>query len=179
VQRERRDVLSADDRDRFVELERKHIAENTPGWRWCMNPSCRAGQVHASPQTQNVSSRTSAGRKKKRLGTSHTAQAASDVCECHECHHKVCVPCDRPYHEGETCEAYQARIKDRFGEEDLSLKALKALSKPCPNCKKLIEKDGGCSIMWCMYPWTPLHLLLTSLRYTMLQKLLLDMLVVV
>ncbi|KAK4561442.1 hypothetical protein LTR86_004760 [Recurvomyces mirabilis] len=31
---------------RFVEMERRGIAEKVPGWRWCMNPKCRAGQVH-------------------------------------------------------------------------------------------------------------------------------------
>lgn len=31
---------------RYVELERVYIAENTPGWRWCLAPGCGAGQVH-------------------------------------------------------------------------------------------------------------------------------------
>ncbi|KAK1082499.1 hypothetical protein LTR48_006935 [Friedmanniomyces endolithicus] len=31
---------------RFEEVEPKHIGETTPGWRWCMNPECRAGRVH-------------------------------------------------------------------------------------------------------------------------------------
>lgn len=31
---------------RFNAIERKHIADNIPGWRWCMNPSCSAGQAH-------------------------------------------------------------------------------------------------------------------------------------
>lgn len=26
---------------RFDRLERKHIAEINPGWRWCLNPACR------------------------------------------------------------------------------------------------------------------------------------------
>jgi len=73
------------------------------------------------------------------------------LCECHSCGAKACVVCDRPWHEGETCEDYQARIKDRVDEEDQSLSVIQKVAKACPSCKKLIEKDGGCSYMICEF----------------------------
>lgn len=50
----------------------------------------------------------------------------SDICECTECGAKACVPCDRPWHEGEDCAAYQARIKDRLEEENKTLEVSQA-----------------------------------------------------
>ena len=38
---------------RFDEIERRGFLEKTPGWRWCLNTECRAGQVHA-PLLQNT-----------------------------------------------------------------------------------------------------------------------------
>ena len=133
------------DRTRFEEAERKHIADNTPGWRWCMNPKCRAGQVHelkvASPKL---------GKKKGRAKKVES-EATPDliICTCYECGAKACVSCDRPWHEGETCAEYQVRVKDRLDEEDQALEAIRKMTKPCPGCRKQIQKNGGCPMMYC------------------------------
>ncbi|KAF2770641.1 hypothetical protein EJ03DRAFT_60276 [Teratosphaeria nubilosa] len=61
---------------------------------------------------------------------------------------KACVPCNRPWHEGETCEEYQARTKGN-SEEDMSLRKIQRVTKRCPGCRKNIQKSGGCSNMHC------------------------------
>ena len=36
----------------FARLARRHIAENTPGWRWCLAPNCDNGQVHKKEDSE-------------------------------------------------------------------------------------------------------------------------------
>jgi ariadne-1 len=163
---------------RYVELERGHIAENTPGWRWCLAPGCLSGQIHKSSASdeglpgskENPIELSEAkgsswtgwmrrsirnavdGQKDKAPDTNPTLvlrPRAPDICTCKDCGAKACVPCDRPWHENETCEEYQFRTKDRLDEEDKSLDAIRKLSKRCPNCSKSIEKNGGCRHMLC------------------------------
>jgi hypothetical protein len=161
---------------RYVELERNYIAENTPGWRWCLAPGCQSGQVHVSPASTGPPPQDPVpGSKaypikveenKGGKGTSRTgwisksvsaiiaalgqrALAAQDVSTCNDCGAKACVPCDRPWHEHETCEEYQLRIKDRLQEEDASLAFIQKQTKDCPKCSKSIEKNGGCRHMYC------------------------------
>ncbi|CAK4031015.1 E3 ubiquitin- ligase [Lecanosticta acicola] len=157
----------------FEERERHHFAEITPGWRWCLAPGCRAGQIHkkveAKEEAENKEHQeTKEHSKPKRKGkktlwpfskktdsqvkTSESAEdieKQADICTCNDCGAKACVSCDRPWHTSETCEAYQARIKDRMDEEDRTLKAIGRLSKKCPGCQKNIEKNGGCPAMHC------------------------------
>ena len=130
-------------------MERKHIGETTPGWRWCMNPECRAGRVH-EPKVMEAEPK----KAKKRSGfffgkVEAEAVIDPDICECQECGAKACVPCDRPFHDGETCAAYQSRIKDRIEEEDRALQAIRKITKQCPGCKQSIQKNGGCPGMRC------------------------------
>lgn len=66
---------------RFDELERRGIAETVPGWRWCLNPHCRAGQVH-QPLVESANGSKAKGKKKKK--------AEDDICECNDCGAKVC-----------------------------------------------------------------------------------------
>lgn len=131
---------------RFVELERKYIGDNTPGWRWCLAPGCRAGQVHTSPSPVPLPRRRS---KITNLFVEKKPEQEPDIFTCNDCGAKACVPCDRPYHEGETCEQYQVRTKDRFDEEDQALKTIHRVTKSCPGCGKRIEKNGGCPSMLC------------------------------
>lgn len=168
---------------RYVELQRRYIAENTPRWRWCLAPGCLSGQVHMSsasdedlPGTKENPIELSeakgsawSGWIRRSVRTAVETQKptapdatptlvlrprAPDICTCKDCGAKACVPCDRPWHENETCEEYQFRVKDRLEEEDKSLAAIIKLSKRCPNCSKSIEKDGGCRHMKCTQCWT-------------------------
>ena len=134
----------------FNELERKHIGNTTPGWRWCLAPGCEAGQVHET----KIEATTEEPKAKKRCGSKKPVgqvkvPAEPDICICHECGAKACVTCDRPFHEGESCEQYQLRTKDRMDEEVKALKKIQQSTKSCPSCGKRIEKNGGCPSMIC------------------------------
>jgi hypothetical protein len=106
--------------ERFQALEYRHTGNNTPGWIWCPDPDCGAGHV-----------------------------PDGKIFMCKDCGERSCVPCDRPYHDGETCAAYQLRIKDRVKEEDKSLEEIKKATKPCPHCGVRVQKRGGCEHMKC------------------------------
>ncbi|CZT25074.1 uncharacterized protein RCC_10804 [Ramularia collo-cygni] len=128
---------------RFQELERRHVADTVPNWRWCLNPTCKAGQVHEQlPEPR----KTAKGGKNSKKQPSDEAEK---ICVCNECGHRACVPCDRPDHTPETCADYQNRIKGRTDEDDKSRAMLLKISKPCPHCNKPIQKSGGCSSMMC------------------------------
>ncbi|KAK3717601.1 hypothetical protein LTR37_005667 [Vermiconidia calcicola] len=134
--------------ERFEELERKHIGDATPDWRWCLNPTCKAGQVHESKAIDVPPfKRQKRGSFFRRSVPVPTAEP--DICTCNECGAKACVTCDRPWHDGETCSQYQLRIKDRMEEEDKALREIRKVTKKCPKCQKPIQKNGGCPSMHC------------------------------
>lgn len=169
---------------RYDELERRYIGEHTPGWRWCLAPGCRSGQVHESVKQEEVSPpenkevKQEAGEPERkgsvigrwlRRSTKVTTVAQKikpepevpaqpeikpvkpDICTCNDCSARACVPCDRPWHENETCEEFQARVQNQqhVEEEDASLAAIQKRTRKCPQCSKSIEKNGGCRHMWC------------------------------
>lgn len=80
-------------------------------------------------------------------------EGPNDIFTCHDCGAKACVPCDRPWHDGEACLEYRLRVKDRVDEEDKLLKTIGKISKPCPRCKRSIQKNGGCTSMICQLPY--------------------------
>ena len=155
-------------RQLFEERERHHFAEITPGWRWCLAPDCRAGQVHQKKEESKEEAKEEIkqedggkenentkpkGKKKAKSKPENLSvkeiEAKADICTCNECGAKACVTCDRPWHQGETCEEYQARTKDHMDEEDMTIKAIPRLSKKCPGCQRNIQKNGGCTSMHC------------------------------
>jgi len=131
--------------EKFDELERRGIQEKVPGWRWCLAPKCKAGQVHKPLAEVPVNAvrgkgvKTREGKKK----------IEEDVCVCDTCGAKACVTCDRPYHEGETCKQHKARLDN--DDEKASEKKIESTCKKCPNekCAKNIEKNGGCDQVHC------------------------------
>jgi len=140
--RRQRNAHASTDVTRYQEIERRWTAENTPGWRWCLNPKCSAGQVHISPASPSGSSTSDMTDKP-------ASPPSADICSCTTCGHQVCVPCNRPWHTNESCASYRARAKDRLDEEEANLEAVLRYTKPCPKCKRPIEKDGGCTHMRC------------------------------
>jgi hypothetical protein len=143
----------------FDKLERKHIGDTAPGWRWCLSPHCNADQVHKTVQKK--------GKDDDDEGNSYdtavdldTYEPAAEVvellgdprvCTCHVCGTRACVPCDRPDHVVETCKAFQLRVKGRIDEEDKALRAIIRATKPCPKCQVRIQKNGGCPHMYCKW----------------------------
>ncbi|KAK3626169.1 hypothetical protein LTR56_019957 [Elasticomyces elasticus] len=168
---------------KFDEIERRTIAETVPGWRWCMNTKCRAGQVHepllqagevgkvAKEGSEEIeeadrkewatakralkpraAKKTPAKKGKAVIDLTQDSDPAEDIFTCKDCGAKACVPCDRPFHEGETCSEYQERRKFQTETQDkASEKFIKKQCKQCPNaeCKKSIEKNGGCDAVYC------------------------------
>ncbi|KAI7188840.1 hypothetical protein KC363_g5226 [Hortaea werneckii] len=164
---------------RYDELERRGISEKVPGWRWCLNPKCRGGQVHESllkqedpPKPDNAT----AGAEKDKKATGKEPQTRNrskakkivrffvdlasanlvdekdqDIFTCNTCGHRACVPCDRPFHDGETCAQYKARLGQAEKEKNSkkSQETIEKYCKPCPKCGKKIEKNGGCDAMFC------------------------------
>jgi hypothetical protein len=147
---------------RYVKLERVYVAENTPGWRWCLAAGCGAGQIHVSSEVESEDGDDGSPGLSERIDSddSHlevpgswslllNPPAKPDISKCNKCGAKACVPCDRPWHENESCEAYKLRTKDKTEEEDASLAAIQKETKPCPSCSKNILKTGGCKHMYC------------------------------
>ncbi|KAK0277912.1 hypothetical protein LTR35_009749 [Friedmanniomyces endolithicus] len=156
---------------RYDEMERRGIAEKIPGWRWCMHSKCKAGQVYepllkaAAVPTERVANLDEAdgktdskaktdskrGTTKKSAGKKVVIDLKRDeagIFTCDTCGERACVPCDRPYHVGETCDEYRERMKRG---EAKSEKFIKKKCKQCPKegCKANIEKNGGCDHVLC------------------------------
>ncbi|RMX87904.1 hypothetical protein D0869_02030 [Hortaea werneckii] len=176
---------------RFEEIARRHIAEHTPGWRWCLAPHCKAGQIHdssdavavtattafvddaAAPEQIPKSKKGSKSKKKVIGGDETTTKAVKDleskpyiidIFQCDACGARACVPCDRPYHDGESCAQYQRRVKDRLDEEDRTLQTIQKSTRKCPACGVNIQKNGGCPYMIC-------HKCKTSFCWTCMQNI--------
>ncbi|PSN72626.1 hypothetical protein BS50DRAFT_485185, partial [Corynespora cassiicola Philippines] len=96
-----------------------------PDFRWCLNIQCNSGHVHVSDGNQNIFT-------------------------CRSCGAKACTIHDIVFHDGETCEQYDARMEQeddettrrRKEQNQASEKTLKRISKSCPNsgCGSRIEK---------------------------------------
>lgn len=72
---------------------------------------------------------------------------------CQICSVENCIAC-KIIHAGKSCEDYKAELK-RTDDEELSEGAIKVLLEKreavlCPNCKRLIMKNGGCDHMTCL-----------------------------
>ncbi|KAF2482800.1 hypothetical protein BDY17DRAFT_236396, partial [Neohortaea acidophila] len=135
--------------ERFEELERRGIADNTPGWRWCLNPRCRAGQVHVPPASTTSKDSSKSTKSAWKFWSSGEHKAEPNICDCNECGARACVPCDRIHPEAESCADWQKRLKGFAAEEKATLKAIATNCKQCPNCSKNIQRNGGCDHMLC------------------------------
>lgn len=102
-----------------------------PSYRDCMAQNCKSGQFHDTKTDGNI-------------------------LRCNECGFRVCTVHELPFHDGETCKAYDERKKVIPTLEEATKRTIARLSKPCPNCAVNIEKNGGCDEMICK--WTVLSL---------------------
>lgn len=66
--------------------------------------------------------------------------SSGNIFTCAECEVKSCVHCAAEWHEAETCDDYQSRVKRRPEEEAASELEVSKVSKPCPACKVKIAK---------------------------------------
>ncbi|EMC93995.1 hypothetical protein BAUCODRAFT_59544, partial [Baudoinia panamericana UAMH 10762] len=131
---------------KYDKFERAGIAVTSPGWRWCLNPKCREGQVHQSLLDSGHRADGESNKKGK------AKPDEDDICTCKACGTRACVPCDRPYHEGETCAQYQGRKERQTKmDEEATEKTIKDVCKKCPNptCEMNIQRSSGCDKMTC------------------------------
>ncbi|GAA5839482.1 hypothetical protein JCM11251_002737 [Rhodosporidiobolus azoricus] len=71
---------------------------------------------------------------------------------CPSCQQCICVSCETIYHNGMSCEQFQALpAEQRENPEDISLHQLAATKnwKRCPGCRAMIERTQGCWHMTC------------------------------
>lgn len=75
------------------------------------------------------------------------------------CKHRYCVMCDVTFHEEETCTSYQTRLQEetttegrrirQAQENEESERLLNTSSKPCPACRRQLDKYEGCDHVIC------------------------------
>lgn len=67
------------------------------------------------------------------------------VCECNK---RFCFGCQEEAHTPASCEMWRS-WRDKETGESVTSDWLRANSKPCPKCKKPVEKNGGCNHVTC------------------------------
>jgi ribosomal protein L37AE/L43A len=94
-----------------------------PNFFYCLNPSCDSGHIH---------------------------DEATDtpIFRCEKCGFKSCVVHNRGWHEGVTCREYDRQSLTALNER-ASIAEVNRIAKKCPNCRRLIQKRGGCDHMTC------------------------------
>ncbi|KAI3332449.1 hypothetical protein HD806DRAFT_519183 [Xylariaceae sp. AK1471] len=121
-----KDVEAFATRDVFLKYDKlatKAMLDNVQGFRWCLNPRCDAGQIYPLECTK---------------------------AKCYSCKHYSCVRHDIPWHSSETCEEYDKRTRKQRKNNKLSEKHVKEITKPCPGCKKNVNKYSGCDHITCV-----------------------------
>jgi hypothetical protein len=119
--------MLGDDSGRYNYLHARIRNGRNPGYRYCMQPACKSGQISRDPNTLN----------------------------CQICNGYDCVRCNAPFHyHCASHEAYQGTIVDRKAESDLSEAFIagekeKGVIVACPNCECLIESFGRVSVARC------------------------------
>ncbi|KAI1421605.1 hypothetical protein F5Y12DRAFT_690349 [Xylaria sp. FL1777] len=109
--------------NRYDRLATKAVLEGIRGFRWCLNPACDAGQIFP---------------------------LECEKAKCHTCKRSSCVRHDIPWHSGETCDEYDRRTRKQRKSYKLSEKHVKETTKPCPGCKKNVNKYSGCDHITCV-----------------------------
>lgn len=80
---------------------------------------------------------------------------------CPECKSRYCFSCEVPMHEALSCTAFlelrQKREGEKAEEEKLALQTVEEKSKPCPQCKIRLQKNGGCDHFTCKSHFSDWH----------------------
>ncbi len=104
---------------RYEELTFLAALNTDPNVRWCPAKDCHNAVVNEDP-----------------LNTKKIV--------CSRCSHAFCFDCNNDWHIG-TCEDFE-RWRVENGQVDQQFtKWKKDNTKPCPNCKALIQKNSGCN----------------------------------
>jgi len=70
------------------------------------------------------------------------------ILQCHSCFSTICSACDQEAHEGMTCQ--ERRLHTNPAEQERLFNEWVAQNgKRCPDCRSVVEKDGGCNHIAC------------------------------
>ncbi|KEQ71272.1 hypothetical protein M436DRAFT_32509, partial [Aureobasidium namibiae CBS 147.97] len=119
-------IVSKTSLSKYDKVLTKAVIEDEADFHYCLSAKCKSGQVHIGGDDQ-------------------------PVFQCNACHHKQCVACHMPWHEGESCDEYQARHDESnrdFENERAEAFIIKTFTS-CPRCKVFIDKAGGCDHITC------------------------------
>ncbi|KAK6385292.1 hypothetical protein LTR65_009218 [Meristemomyces frigidus] len=115
-------VATADVYLRYSDQATHELLRRQPGYFECLAAGCKSGQI---------------------LGAGNVA-----IYRCAKCSQLSCIPCQAPSHIGETCTAYQARMRAEMARDQATERLLASETKPCPGCGARIEKiASGCDHM--------------------------------
>eukprot|EP00243_Klebsormidium_subtile_P004739 TRINITY_DN18898_c0_g1_i1.p1 TRINITY_DN18898_c0_g1~~TRINITY_DN18898_c0_g1_i1.p1 ORF type:complete len:254 (-),score=35.57 TRINITY_DN18898_c0_g1_i1:609-1370(-) len=102
--------------------------ERDPEFRWCPRNKCGNGQLVE-------------------------AVADSTFWRCAACRTRICVQHRDVFHEGQTCQQYDASLHEKQNAEALTMAALPKLGvKQCPSCRQGLSKESGCDHFTCKGP---------------------------
>ncbi|GER28897.1 RING/U-box superfamily protein [Striga asiatica] len=108
-------------------LYRSFVESNPQRMKWCPGPNCDNVVEFISPDNR----------------ASYEA-----VCDCG---YKLCFKCGDESHSPIDCQAV-ARWAEKNNSEAENTNWILAYTKPCPMCRKAIEKNQGCNHMTCRAP---------------------------
>jgi hypothetical protein len=111
---------------RYDALATRAALSTDADFRWCLRSGCGSGQIHLAGEEGPIFS-------------------------CISCKFKACITHEREWHEGETCEQYDDRIRGQEArrDEEATARTIERTTKKCPQCQSSIEKNSGCDHMTC------------------------------
>ncbi|KAK9756204.1 hypothetical protein RND81_01G080600 [Saponaria officinalis] len=121
------EIASRETVEKYMEyLTRSYVEFKKTNIKWCPGPGCKKAVEFE-------------------LGISEVYDV---MCECM---HEFCYQCGEEPHRPVECEVVKEWIMKNSSEAE-NTKWIMAYSKPCPKCKRHIEKNNGCNHMTCGQP---------------------------
>ena len=112
---------------RLADIQTREYMEKQPGYRHCKTPDCEFFYLNNDTRREKIT--------------------------CHQCGKRFCSNCCHPHSMRMTCE-HAKKIRDaqsKISEKERKANEewLKKHTKPCPQCKFPIERNGGCRHITC------------------------------
>ncbi|GFQ00355.1 probable E3 ubiquitin-protein ligase ari8 [Phtheirospermum japonicum] len=120
-------IASPDDKDKYYRYLYRSYVESSPNRKWCPAPGCDFAIEFDWVEGESY-----------------------DVA-C-DCGHKMCWNCGEEGHSPSDCETVAKWAEKNNGSEADSATWVTAYTKPCPKCRRSIEKNQGCNHMTCGQP---------------------------
>ncbi|KAG9014390.1 hypothetical protein FRB94_012796 [Tulasnella sp. JGI-2019a] len=112
--------------ERYDMLTFRKTLQKMEDFRWCKVATCGSGQLHEGGAT-------------------------FPIMKCGGCKALSCFVHDVPWHTSKTCQEFDVVVRDNV-DEAASRAYVDSKTKPCPECREPIEKNGGCDHMTCRRP---------------------------